>query len=149
MTVRFTYTYKQLCDTSKYIAQIWQSHCTQLQAGAQSQTCYTRKKALLSNCRVWRQPKEKKQPISREMFEAMASEYTVQRKYGNHGRYPVLLDLACLACYTGSRLSKCGVSRTEPGSAFPTIPQSREVPKAWRGRLVAFIPEDSSFTISE
>ena len=104
--------------------------------------------AILSDRRTWRQPKEKKQPISSEMItamEVMAAEYIQHGKYGNFGRYPVLWDLACLACYTGSRIGEYGVSRTQPGAAFPTIPHSSEIPEAWRGRPIAFIPEDFEF----
>jgi hypothetical protein len=103
---------------------------------------------ILHDRRIWQQPRAKTQPLSREMLDtmaAMASEYKHSGKYGKFGRIPVLWDLTCLACYTGSRLGEYGVSRRERGSLFPTLPNSTEVPTDWRGRPVAFIPEDFEF----
>ena len=104
--------------------------------------------SILSDRRNWKQPKEKKQPISSEMLDLMedwADSATRKGKYGKFGRVPALWDLTCLACYTGSRLGEYGVSRREKGSLFPTLPDSHDVPSAWRGRPIAFIPEDFEF----
>ena len=103
---------------------------------------------ILSDRRNWQQPKEMKQPISREMLdtmEAKAQAYIATGTYRKFGRLPALWDLACLACYTGSRLGEYGVSRQEAGSPFPRIPNSPDVPEIWRGQPVAFIPKDFEF----
>ena len=103
---------------------------------------------LLAQRTIWKKPRDKKEPISADMFDAMrdmAKECRRSSIYGNYGRNAVLWDFARLACFTGSRLGEYGLSRKPAGvkpDGWDKIPNSHDVPKEWRGRPMAFITED-------
>ena len=102
----------------------------------------------LSQRAIWRQPREKKEPISGAMFDAMhamANQCRRHSAYGNYGRDAVLWDFVRLACYTGSRLGEYGLGARAKGcplDGWNKIPDSHDVPAEWRGRPLAFIAED-------
>ena len=106
---------------------------------------------ILASRRLWKKPRELKEPLSSEMLHTMArmaDTYRHSGKYGNYGRDPVLWDFACLACYTGSRVGEYGYSRRPKGmplDGFIPIPDNADVPPEWRGKPMAFIADDFIF----
>lgn len=119
---------------------------------------------ILSQRRAWRQPKEKKVPISGAMFETMQhiawnAASSKPTAIPNSSREEVLFDFTVLATFTGSRLAEYGqapqpsndaditsqhgtASRPTRQEYWHTIPNNRDVPAEWRGMPLAFMASD-------
>jgi hypothetical protein len=108
--------------------------------------------ALLAQRRTWQQPRDKKEPFSSELLASLHSmaskaEHDAPGR-GFLGLFSCLFDCIRLTVFTGSRLGEYGQSniRREAGAvAFNAVPDTPDVPLAFRGLPLAFIRGDFEF----
>jgi hypothetical protein len=102
---------------------------------------------IIRQCRSWRQPQQKKEPLSQEMLEWLRS--AVARLVAQHDSHSLdllaaVFDWICLSIFTGSRLGEYAQSKTPPGCRFSLIPATPEA-GIWAGQPLAFIAADFTF----
>ena len=101
----------------------------------------------LRDRRNWERKKEKKLPLTRAIYEALAS-YLASKG----DSYDVFLaavyavyDWLRLGVFTGFRVSEFAQNKVRKGCQFLAIPDNDDVPEDQRGKPVAFIAADFTF----
>ena len=101
--------------------------------------------------RAWNQPKQKREPFTYKMFEALAIH--IEMHYKRDGSFFLsvtfaVFDWCRLSLHTGSRVAEYGQSKKTPGKPFAAIPLCDDAGE-WAGYPIAFIREDFVFFDSE
>lgn len=89
---------------------------------------------ILAQRQLWKKPKEKKEPITGLMFDAIRDRIRQacgQQELFHIGRVYAVYDWTRLGLFTGSRLSEYGQGDLKAGHLWSIIPDSLDVPKEW------------------
>jgi hypothetical protein len=102
---------------------------------------------ILQQRRNWKAPKQKREPFTYPMFQALAT--LMDRLARQDGTIFLSVDFAVLdwtrlGVHTGSRLAEYGQSKPDKRRPFATVPNSREAGE-WAGTPIAFIRADFIF----
>jgi hypothetical protein len=102
---------------------------------------------ILSQRRQWKQPRQKREPLTDDWFAALSSE--LKRLQSHDGTYflgveAAVLDFCRLGLHTGSRLGEYGQSKPGPGNAFARVPNDENA-GPWAGMPLAFTRDDFTF----
>ena len=103
---------------------------------------------ILAQRRLWKQPNEKKEPITGAMLDRMWADLQRADLNENDSHLSLLFaafDWLRLGCFTGSRISYYGQDTLRRGELFARIPNSSDVPEEWRGMPLAFGYDDFKF----
>jgi hypothetical protein len=102
---------------------------------------------LLVQRRTWKKKRNKKEPITGAMLDAML-QLAASDTRGVISESAAVYDWCRFGLFTGSRLGEFAQSKPPKGAPadwYAAIPNSNDVPREWRGRPIAFIEEDFSF----
>ena len=102
---------------------------------------------LLVDRRNWKKKRDKKEPLTGAMLNAMLHLVTSDPR-GILSQMAAVYDWCRFGLYTGSRLGEygqCKPPKQAPADWFATAPINGDVPPDWRGRPLAFIEEDFTF----
>jgi len=87
---------------------------------------------ILQQRSAWKQPKQKQEPQTYEMFEALACYLDHQNKVDPDitlGPEWAVFDWSSMGVHTGSWLAEYGQSKKNPGELFATVPLSWDAGK--------------------
>jgi hypothetical protein len=102
---------------------------------------------ILQQRTAWKQPKQKREPFTMAMFEALSDELSLQHQHNNLvflSKAFAVFDWMGLGIHTGSRLGEYGQSKPKAGEPFATVPNSTDA-REWAGTPLAFVREDFQF----
>lgn len=97
---------------------------------------------LLSQRRIWRQARPKKEPIDGDILDALRD---MARAQGRSSKEAAVYDWCRLGLFSGSRLAEYGQSTVTKQQPWEPLPNNSDVPHKWRGRPIAFVAEDFTF----
>ena len=102
--------------------------------------------ALLDQRGVWATGTKKPEALTSQLLLEL---HRKKLLHGPMSRAAAVFDWTALGCCTGSRISEYGQSGLKRNSQWNTIPDSDDVPPEWRGKPLAFIPDDFTFYTSD
>lgn len=115
-----------------------------------SETLHPYISEIIAQRRTWKKAKDKKEPLTGEIFVVMAhlAEESRRSAQGDLSMDCVLFDCCRLGLFTGSRLSEYGqgaLPANTPADGWQKLPTNRDVPTEWQGKPSAFIAQDFEF----
>ena len=95
----------------------------------------------------WKQPKQKREPYTYAMFEALSRYLCARRKTDSNvflSAEWAVFDWSGAGIHTGSRLGEYGQSKPKKGVPFAMVPMTEDAGD-WAGTPLAFIQADFTF----
>jgi len=102
---------------------------------------------ILQQRTAWKEPKQKREPYTYEMFSSLAHYLDRHSKTDPDiflSAEWAVFDWSATGVHTGSRLGEYGQSKSQKGSPFATVPMNKDAGD-WAGTPLAFIHADMTY----